>query len=129
MILIRTMKNSEIDSAKKFIKKVFPNAMVHIGEDDTVLFAESDGKPIGFAHVIDDSDRLILQGLGVDNAARGMGVGTILLEHILAMFSDGTRPIYLKVKVMNPVIDLYSRYGFFLQKFGDSHVLVKKTNS
>ncbi|MFH1784839.1 MAG: GNAT family N-acetyltransferase [Candidatus Micrarchaeota archaeon] len=129
MITIRTIGPSEYDSAKDFIKKVFPNAMVRVSDDDTIIFAEAGGKPVGFAHMVDDSDRLILQGLGVDDSARGQGIGTILLEYVISMFDDGVRPIYLKVKVMNPVIDLYLRYGFFLKKFGHSHVLVKKINS
>jgi hypothetical protein len=33
------------------------------------------------------------------------------------------------VKALNPAIDLYMRYGFMLKKFGDVHVLVKRTNS
>ncbi|VVC04030.1 Acetyltransferase (GNAT) family protein [Candidatus Bilamarchaeum dharawalense] len=129
MITVRTVKHSEMETAKNFIRQVFPNAMVQITDDDTILIAEYDNRPIGFAHIVEESDRIILQGIGVDNSMRGQGIGTILLEHILDMFAEGDRPIYLKVKVMNPAIDLYSRYGFFLKKFGDSHVLVKKTNS
>jgi GNAT superfamily N-acetyltransferase len=129
MITIRTAGPSDLDLAKKFIKKVFPNAIVQITESDIIILAESEGQPVGFAHVIDDCDRLILQGLGVNDSIRGHGIGSILLENVLDIFRDETRPIYLKVKITNPAIDLYSRYGFFLQKFGDSHVLVKKSNS
>lgn len=129
MIRIRTVGPSDMDNAKSFIRNVFPNAMVQVGDGDIVLLAEEGDRPIGFAHVIEMEDRVILQGIGVDPAIRGQGIGTMLLEGVLGMYEDADRPIYLKVKVMNPAIDLYARYGFFLKKFGDTHVLVKKPNS
>lgn len=129
MIRIKTVKPAELDTAKDFIRAVFPDAMVQVTEDDIVLLAEEDGRAIGFAHIIEFEDRVLLQGIGVDSSIRGQGVGTLLLEEVLSMFEDADRPIYLKVKVMNPAIDLYARYGFFLKKFGDAHVLVKRPNS
>lgn len=120
---------AEIDEVKDFIRKIFPDAMVSISEDDTVLLAEDQDRIVGFSHVIDEGDRLILQGIGVDKSMRGKGVGTMLMEHTLEMLQDTELPIYLKVKVMNPAIDLYSRYGFFIKKFGTTHVLVKKPNT
>ena len=127
-ITVRTVRPSEMDVAKDFIRSVFPNAMVQVTEEDTLLLAESGGQLVGFAHVVDDGDRILLQGLGVDKSMRGQGVGTLLLEHILHTLQDTERPIFLKVKVMNPAVDLYARYGFMLKKFGDVHVLVKKPN-
>jgi GNAT superfamily N-acetyltransferase len=129
MIIIKTVKPAELDTAKDFIREVFPDAMVQVADDDLLLLAEEDGRAIGFAHIIEFDDRVVLQGIGVDSSIRGQGVGTLLLEQVLSMFEDADRPIYLKVKAMNPAIDLYARYGFFLKKFGDAHVLVKKPNS
>ncbi|NYZ73883.1 GNAT family N-acetyltransferase [Candidatus Micrarchaeota archaeon] len=129
MITIKTVKPAELDTAKDFIREVFPDAMVQVADDDLLLLAEEDGRAIGFAHIIEFDDRVVLQGIGVDSSIRGQGVGTLLLEQVLSMFEDADRSIYLKVKAMNPAIDLYARYGFFLKKFGDAHVLVKKPNS
>ncbi len=129
MISIRIVPPSEMDDAKNFIRRIFPNAMVHITDDDTVLLAENGEKKVGFAHILDDGERIILQGIGVEESMRGQGVGTMLIEHTMDMLADIDRPIYLKVKVMNPAIDLYSRYGFFIKKFGTTHVLVKKPNT
>jgi ribosomal protein S18 acetylase RimI-like enzyme len=128
-ITVRTVRPSEMDVAKDFIRSVFPDAMVQVGDEDTLLLAEFDGQVVGFAHIVDDGDRIILQGLGVDKSMRGQGVGTMLLEHILQTLGDSERPIYLKVKVMNPAVDLYARYGFMLKKFDDVFVLVKRPNS
>ena len=130
MIKIRTVKPSELDFAKNFIRSIFPEAMVQITDDDTVLLAEDMGQIVGFAHVVDDGDRILLQGIGVQPSMRGQGVGTILLEYVMDSFKDTEKPIFLKVKAMNQAIDLYLRYGFMLQKYGDKvHVLVKKQNS
>lgn len=129
MISIRLAKPSEFDDAKGFIRSIFPDAMVRINDDDTVLLADYEGRMVGFAHLIDDSERIIVQGLGVDESMRGQGVGTLLLEHLLDMIGDDFRPVYMKVKPMNPALDLYARYGFFLKKFGQAYVLVKKHNS
>lgn len=129
MIQIRTARPSELDQAKNFIRSIFPDAMVQITDDDTLLLAEYQGKVVGFAHIIDEGDRILLQGIGVEESSRGLGVGTILLEHVMEVLSDSDKPIFLKVKAMNPAIDLYMRYGFMLKKYGDSHVLVKRANA
>jgi ribosomal protein S18 acetylase RimI-like enzyme len=128
MITIRLVGPGELDEAKDFIRSIFPQAMVQITDEDTVFLAEMHGRPVGFAHLIDDGDSILLQGIGVDKSVRGQGVGTILLEHVLGGLRDSDRPIFLKVKAMNPAIDLYQRYGFMLKRFGDVHVLVKKPN-
>jgi len=129
MISIRLVRPAELDDAKKFIRRIFPDAMVQVSDDDTLLLAESDQKIVGFAHIIDEGDRLVLQGLGVDKSMRGKGVGTMLMERTMEILSDSDRPIFLKVKVMNPAVDLYQRHGFFVKKFGTTHVLVKKPNT
>ncbi len=128
-ITVRMVRPSEMDVAKNFIRSVFPDAMVQVTDEDTLLLAECEGRMVGFAHIVDTGDKILLQGIGVDPLMRGQGVGTILLEHILETLGETERPIFLKVKALNPAIELYSRYGFMLKKFGDVHVLVKKANS
>jgi GNAT superfamily N-acetyltransferase len=128
-ITVRIVRPSEMDVAKSFIRSIFPDAMVQVSEEDTLVVAEYGGRVVGFAHIVDDGDCILLQGIGVDPSMRGQGVGTVLLEHILQMLRETEQPIYLKVKALNPAVDLYSRYGFMLKKFSDVHVLVKKANS
>lgn len=129
MINIRLIRPTEFDEVRHFIQSIFPNAIIHISEEDTILLADYHGKVVGFAHVIDDVDKIIIQGLGVDRSMRGRGVGTLLMDHVIDMIEDDDRPIFLKVRPSNPVIDLYIRYGFFLKKFGPICVLVKKINN
>ena len=129
MISVREVQPSEMDGVKVLIRDIFPDAMVQITDNDIVLLAEYSGKAVGFAHMIDEGDRLILQGIGVHKSMRGYGVGTILMDRILATLNED-RPVHLKVKALNPAIDLYARYGFFVRRFGqDVHVLVKRPNA
>jgi len=126
MVSVRTARPSEMDETKNLIRRIFPDAIVRIHDDDTLLLAEHLGKAVGFAHLVDEGDRLILQGIGVEESMRGYGVGSLLLERVLET-QDETRPVYLKVKAMNPAVDFYARHGFFVKKFGhDVHVLVRK---
>ena len=129
MINIRLVKPSELDNARNFIQSIFPEAMVQVNDDDLVLLAEHGDRVVGFAHVVDGGERIIVRGIGVESAMRGHGVGTLLLDCLLDMIKDDIRPIYLKVRSMNPAIDLYARYGFFLKKFGPTHVLVKRPHN
>jgi len=138
MIRIRRVRPPEMGTVTRFIEKIFPESSVRIRENDIVLVAEaSDGAApngeersniVGFVHVIDRGDRFILQGLGVDPFLRSQGVGTLLLEGALEVLGRETKPVYLKVKPLNPAVDLYERHGFSVCRFGRAHVLVKKPN-
>jgi len=129
MITVRMAKPSEFDSVKKFIRSIFPDAIIQLEDEDTVLVAEHEGKKVGFAHIIEEDDKVLLQGVGVEPSFRSHGVGTLLIERALDLLQDIQKPVYLKVKALNPVMELYARHGFSLKKFGDTHVLVKKANA
>ena len=129
MLSVRMVRPSEMDLAKNLIRSIFPDAMIQLADYDTLLIAEEQGRAVGFAHIVDEGDRILLQGMGVDKSSRGMGVGTILLQSVFELLGASELPIYLKVKAMNPAIDLYARYGFVLKKFGEVHVLVKRVDN
>ena len=129
MINVRLVKPSELDDVKNFIRSIFPDALVQINDEDLVLLAVHGGRIVGFAHLIDAGERIIVKGIGVESTVRGHGVGTLLLDCLLDMIKDDVRPVYLKVRSLNPAIDLYARCGFFLKKFGQTHVLVKKSDT
>ncbi len=129
MITVRTATDSDMDQAKGFIRKLFPRAVVSVADSDVVILAEFNRKIIGFAHVIDQGDRMILQGLGVDDGMRGQGVGTLLLTHILNTIDEDI-PVVLKVKSLNPAVELYSRHGFFVKRMNDRTLtLVRRPNA
>jgi N-acetylglutamate synthase-like GNAT family acetyltransferase len=129
MITVRTATDSDMDEAKCFMRKLFPKALVSVSDDDVVLLAEFDNRIVGFAHIIDDGDRMILQGIGVEDRMRGKGVGTLLLQHILNTIDEDLQ-IVLKVKTMNPAVELYARHGFFVKRSNEETLtLVKKPNA
>jgi len=129
MISVRVAAPAEFEAARKFICSLFPDAMVQVEDCDTVLLAEHDGKPIGFLHLIEEEDRFLLQGIGVVESMRSRGVGTLLMERALDLLRHNPKPVYLKVKALNPAVDLYARYGFAMKKFGERHVLVKMVDA
>nr|QNO54444.1 hypothetical protein IPKNHHKO_00021 [Methanosarcinales archaeon ANME-1 ERB7] len=126
---VRLAEPHEMEDLLDFIMDVFPEADVELGDEDRILLAEEDGRLLGFAHIIELDDKIILQGLGVEETHRGQGVGSSLLERMCELYDMSDKPIYLKAKVHNPAIELYGRYGFFIKKFGHVHVLVRKRNS
>jgi N-acetylglutamate synthase-like GNAT family acetyltransferase len=129
MVTVRTATDSDMDYAKGFIRKLFPKAMVCIADQDVVILAEFGKRIVGFAHVIDEGDRIILQGLGVDDGMRGQGVGTLLLQHIINTVDEDV-PVFLKVRTLNPAVDLYARHGFFVKRYsGETMTLVRKPNA
>lgn len=125
---VRLAEPHEMEDLLDFILDVFPDADVELGDEDRILIAEENGRLMGFAHIIELDDKIILQGLGVEETHRGHGVGSMLLETMCGIYDESDKPIYLKAKVDNPALDLYLRHGFFIKKFGNVHVLVRKRN-
>ncbi len=126
---VRMVRGDEIEEVLDLMQEIFPDANIDISDDDSVFIAEEDDHLLGFAHVIELGDRIILQGLGVEESYRGQGIGTSILEKILEVYGVTDKPIYLKTKSHNPAIDLYERHGFTIKRFGSVHVLVKRQNS
>jgi ribosomal protein S18 acetylase RimI-like enzyme len=123
------VREDEVDVVLEFMQEVFPDADIEIGEDDALFIAEENDELLGFAHIIELNDKVILQGLGVEESYRGQGIGSSLLSKILEVYDVTDKPIFLKTKSYNPAIELYERYGFTIKRFGSVHVLVKRQNS
>ncbi len=126
MISIRRVNEKELDGVKKLISSIFPGAIIHIHDGDILLLAEHEGKAVGFAHLVDSNDKLLLKGLGVIPEMRNRGVGTLLLESVLDATCAYPFPLYLKVKSLNPAIELYARHGFSVKRFGEDSLLLVK---
>ncbi len=126
---IREVSRDDTIEALKLIHKVFPNSNINIHYNDVVLFAEKNGKPIGFIHFNETNDKVLLKGLGVEDNRRGAGIGTKLMRAAIKLFSIRAKPVYLKTRAENPVVNLYARYGFMLKRFGDIYTLVRKPSN
>jgi ribosomal protein S18 acetylase RimI-like enzyme len=123
---IRILKPEEFEGALELITQIFPEADPEVCEDDTLLLAESSGLPIGFVHVIEDEEKIVLQGLGVEESIRGHGIGSALVERTIELFSNTDKPVYLKTQLSNPAMELYEKFGFRVKKFGMIHILERR---
>ncbi len=126
MITVRMLKPEEIEDALELIANVFPEADPDICEGDVVLLAESKGKAVGFCHAVEEERRIVLQGLGVEESARGHGIGTALLDRLFQVFSRSDKPMVLTTTMSNPALELYHHYGFRVKRFGSIHLLERK---
>ena len=122
---IRVLKPEEFESALSIIENVFPDADVDFDEDGVIIMAEAFGTPVGFVHVIDDGDQILLQGFGVAERYRGLGVGSALMDRFFELYGYDRRPVYLQVLANNPAVELYTKYGFQVNDYGHSQILVR----
>jgi ribosomal protein S18 acetylase RimI-like enzyme len=89
-------------------------------EPQDVIVATLDGAVVGYARIgrhmaIAANDHVLhLEALAVSPAARGMGVGSLVIEVTIAeAFSRGARKLGLRALSTNaPAIRLYERAGF-----------------
>ena len=123
---IRVLRAGEIEEALDFIMRIFPEAEDTISDDDMFFIAEFAGKVIGFAHVSEEEDGVILQGIGVEESVRGHGIGSALIEKIFEVFGRTDKTIFLKTQMSNPALELYHNYGFRVKHFGNVHILERK---
>jgi ribosomal protein S18 acetylase RimI-like enzyme len=127
---IREVDDEELEEIADLIMEIFPDANLDFSDLDRVFVVENNQELVGFAHITDDDKRVIIRGFGVSENYRNFGAGSALMEKILELCELSDRPVYLKVKALNPAIHLYERYGFCLKKFGGAaHVIVKRMPS
>ena len=86
-----------------------------LGRSDAFLLAADDaGRLVGYAATWVVLDQAELGDIAVDPDRRGEGIGSRLLEAVLAEASSrGVKELYLEVRVSNHgARRLYARYGF-----------------
>ncbi|MFE3455369.1 GNAT family N-acetyltransferase [Nonomuraea sp. NPDC059194] len=75
-----------------------------------LLIADNGGGIAGFAYLLPEGDRILLDNLHVDPGLKRSGVGGVLLRH--ALDGAGTRELYLEVLKRNTAaIAFYERHG------------------
>lgn len=111
------------------IQRIFPRAQIKIELGDVFFVALYGGKIIGFLHINEKENFILLKGIGIDEKYRNAGNGSMLLEKLDEIARTTEKKVFLKVKCTNPVVLLYERYGFVLKKFGPVYTLVKKMNN
>ena len=131
-INIRQLKDDEYPEMLKLMYRVFPKSNVRIENGDRIIVADVMGEVIGFVHYAYYGNKAVIKGFGVEGNARGIGIGSNLINQVLQRFEKIGKPVYLKVRMLNPAVNIYAKYGFFLAKSDEEKricVLVKKANN
>jgi len=119
---IRKVCEKEKKAAVKLIRKLFNGSNVTIEDEDVVLIAESEGKPVGFIHLsmLEEYECLgLIKGLGVFPEYRRKGIGkTLLIKGLNELyFESGAVFIVLWVEKGNtPAVMFYKKNGFEIIK-------------
>lgn len=71
-----------------------------------------DGEPVGRLYVHRRADEIRLMDISLLPERRGRGLGTELLEDLLAEGHAAGKPVTIHVEVYNPAMRLYQRLGF-----------------
>ena len=131
-INIRLLKQKEFPDMLKLVHKIFPNANVKIESRDSIIVAYKHNEVIGFVHYATYPDKAIIKGFGIEGNTRGIGIGTNLMRQTIDRFEKLGKPVFLKVKMLNPAVNVYSKLGFFLAKINEGkgiYTLVRKANN
>ncbi|MEX1103054.1 MAG: GNAT family N-acetyltransferase [Dehalococcoidia bacterium] len=83
-------------------------------EHPSFAVVEVDGEPAGRLYVDRRPTELLVVDIAFLPAFRGRGIGTLLLEGLIAEAEATSIPVTMHVERNNPVIRLYARLGFRL---------------
>jgi len=142
-ILIRTATTEDVEDLSRLYLQLIPDAeldsdamrdavlrMEREGSGTTVFVAELDGRVVGTLQsiVFDNlvrapSKRAVLESFVVDETVRGQGVGSTLLEHVMAELKrQGCVKVLLGASPERCGAQrLYDKVGF--QEFGKAYLL------
>lgn len=73
---------------------------------------EVDGEPAGRLYVHRGPSEIRIVDIALTPAYRGRGLGTALLQRLIAEAADGGRTLSIHVEMSNPARRLYERLGF-----------------
>lgn len=73
---------------------------------------ENEGQPIGRLWIDEWRDQIRLVDIALIPEWRGSGIGTSLLQQVLARGAAAAKPVTIHVESFNPALRLYERLGF-----------------
>lgn len=85
---------------------------------------ELDGRPIGCLLVTRNAEEIRLQRMFLLPEFQGRGIGTHLVEQLIAEARQAGLPLRLRVFHVNPAQRLYRRLGFAVTGETETHVLM-----
>jgi ribosomal protein S18 acetylase RimI-like enzyme len=96
--------NMQFDLQRRHYGAYYPQ-----GEFMLVLFDE---KPVGRFYLDRSSEFFLIIDIALLPEYRGLGVGSHLLENLLAEAKAASKPVRLHVEISNRASGLYQRFGF-----------------
>lgn len=84
-----------------------------------------DGQPCGYCHIEDAGDHMELHELVLLPQYQGKGIGTQILNELIAVAKTRHIPVFLQVFKANRAIHLYKRLGFKEEGETDTHFKLK----
>ena len=88
---------------------------------------EKDGKPIGRLWIDEWRDQIRLVDIALMPEWRGSGIGSMLLDDVLARGAKAGKPVTIHVEGYNPALRLYERLGFVKVDTNGVYYLMKWT--
>jgi len=129
---VRKAKSSDMAAVHEMVSLLFPNSQIRSLPGDIYIVAEKNGVLVGFCHyrVHEKEKKAFIAGLGVLAHYREHGVGSQLMaEALYRIDKKGVQTTVLKVRALNHAAKLYTNFGFFERRWGDTLVLVRKRPS
>ena len=90
---------------------------------------ELNGTPIGALRTSQRHDHLFIDDIEIDPDHQGRGIGTRLLQRVLADAESSGTSVRLQVLRNNPAKRLYERLGFRVDGSNDTHYLMQRPPS
>jgi ribosomal protein S18 acetylase RimI-like enzyme len=99
----------------EFIRMQFNAQYAHYEEfypEASFLVIERDGRPIGRIYIDRGPEEICLVDIALLPEARGAGLGTLLVQEILAEGQAEGKAVSIYVERHNPALRMYQRLGF-----------------
>ncbi len=127
MFLVRKAAKADMAAIQEMVSLLFPNSRQRFLARDIFLVSERGGIIVGFCHYRIREKTAFISGLGVLHQYREHGVGTQLMaEALYRIDRAGVQTVVLKVRALNHAAKLYTDFGFFERRWGETMVLVRK---
>lgn len=104
-------------------QREFHRADFELRRPDVVVYRDLD---IGTIEITSHGDSLHLGEFYLLPEFQRQGIGTFLLERVIAEATEKARPIRLEVLKINPVLSLYQRHGFVVVGQREHHFLMER---
>ena len=91
-----------------------------------ILILQVEGHDAGLLEVKEGADHIFLARIEVMPAYQRKGIGTAVIESIVADSQKKNRPVFLQVLRSNPARALYERLGFRVYEESPTHFKMKK---